>query len=829
MVSKAAIVILIALSLFVVIASRQGGEVHADSYAPVVDFDLDKPIYRPGDQVTVTINSPLVDGAFLVLDVIEGNSDRRIFHASRIMQVPEGKEVIANYGRDVGSSPSPITINFSLPNALGVNYYQMNIAVYFLDQKYSNYVPTYTGSAILFTNEDARRIFVTDVAIDTVREYRPGEGIPVSFQVKDGHGRNVNFARPNIMMCDGSKSFCVSMMVESLTDTYSVNFGIPKQTPVGIYTMTISSGVYPSDSAYAFTAQPSTIDGIVVKGSPVTSEPMEIAQYFDYNETADVPAQFIRDGRLTYGQNLILSSSQQRLFSYGNEQIEVPLEDVTVQFQISDPNGEIVFNETRVVDQNGRIDNLVFPITDNLKRGTYELFHRPSKNGIDFHSGAERWTFHVTNMQKLNVTVPYSSQQEQSTLYFDSRDLDVTNYSYDNVNKTFSFDVKHNHLYKHKHYAPLYNNDGFAFIGIPKHLLADPFEVRMNDNRVVDFTLLEQYYYFAAEWNQTLVNPFLVGWEPERPDGNSHTLITVGPIYEDGTITTKLLGANDPNRTDRPVRSEFRNIIGIESAGFWGSSGEQVDVTEVGGYTTLSAYVKNPYEVDIPYVAVAEVRNYDGITEFLAIANDTVTAYSPSGEGNTQVWIPWQPKEAGQYQMRLFLLSNLEDKPQILTRVYSAEITVNPRPEPETPPVPDVAKTINIGKSKEITLTSYDRDRNGESARVIITLDNVTTHTGDIEYVLHRQGFMTLVLNYSVENIDNYAFYAQPDFEAIADGDTYPYQSISGALGSALLPNEKRDSFVVIQVIEGATEVTFDIKDTYTRKTVWKVTVDVSE
>ncbi|MGH9877178.1 MAG: hypothetical protein ACRD5H_06025, partial [Nitrososphaerales archaeon] len=414
-----------------------------------------------------------------------------------------------------------------------------------------------------------------------------------------------------------------------------------------------------------------------------------------------------------------------------------------------------------------------------------------------------------------------------AVLYFDSRDLDVTSYSYDKIGQALTLDVKHNHLYNHKRYNPLSNDNGIAFIIIPKHLLADPLEVKLGD-KVVDFTLQEQDYYFAAEWNQTIVNPFLVGWEPERSDGNSHTLITIGPIYEDGTITIKLLGIGDPNATGQPFGSQFRNILGLESAGFWDSSGVPVNVTEVGGYATLSAYVKNRFEVDIPYVAVAEVRNSEGITEFLAIADDTVSAYSPTGAGTTPVWIPWEPKKVGEYQMRLFLVSDLDHEPQILTTVYSAEITVEPKPEPEKPPVADIARTFNIGNSKEVALTSYERDRNGELGKVIITLNNVTTHTGDIEYVLHKQGFITLVLNYSVENIDNYAFYAQPDIEAIVDGDTYPYQSISGALGSVLLPNEKRDSFVAIQVIESANDVTFDVKDTYTRNSVWKITVDIS-
>lgn len=835
MIRNVAIILFIVLALFLGSYISYPADVRATSYAQVVDFDLDKLIYRAGDQVTVTTNSPIADGAFLLLDVVEGNSDRRIFHTSRTMEVPEGQEVIANYGRDAGRSPYSIDISFSLPNALNVDYYQMKITVYLLKQMYSNYVPTYTGSAMIFTSEEARRIFVTDVAMDSEEEYRPGGGIPLSFQVKDGHGKNVNLARPQIMMCDESKTFCASMTAESPTDTYSVNFGIPRQTPLGIYTMTISSGVYPTDSAYAFTPEPFSIDGIVVKGSPVTSEPMEIAQYFDYNETGDVPSQFLRDGRLTYGQDLILSSSQQRLFSYGNEQIEVPLENVTVQFQITDPDGKVVFNETRIVDQNGTIGDLVFPITDNLKRGTYELYHRPAKNGIDFHSGAERWTFQVTNMQRLNVTLPYTnptstsnSQQERATLYFDSRDLDVTSYSYENANKTFSFDVKHNHLYKYKHYTPLYNNDGFAFISIPKHLLTEPFEVRIGD-KVVDFALLEQQYYFASEFNEAVVNPFLVGWEPERPEGNTNTLVTVGPIYEEGTITVKLLGINDPSRTDQMIRRDFRNIVGLESAGFWDSSGTPVSVTEVGGYTTLSAYVKNPFEVDIPYVVVAEIRNSGGVTEFIGTANDTVVAYSPSGGGNTQVWIPWQAKEVGQFQMRLFLVSDLDNEPQILTSVYSAEITVNPKPEPEVPPVPDIARTINIGESREIALTSYERNRDGETAQAIITLNNMTAHTGDVDNLMNKRGFITLVLNYSVENIDSYAFYAQPEIEAIVDGDSYPYQLISGSLGNVLLPNEKRDSWLAIQVVESANDVTFDIKDSYTRKTVWKLTVNLDE
>ncbi len=84
-----------------------------------------------------------------------------------------------------------------------------------------------------------------------------------------------------------------------------------------------------------------------------------------------------------------------------------------------------------------------------------------------------------------------------------------------------------------------------------------------------------------------------------------------------------------------------------------------------------------------------------------------------------------------------------------------------------------------------------------------------------------------------MENLDNFAFYAQPKIEAIVDGDRYPYQSISGALGSLLLPNETRESFIVFQVVDTATDVSFEVGDTYSgkgaMKPIWTVDVELSK
>ena len=124
------------------------------------------------------------------------------------------------------------------------------------------------------------------------------------------------------------------------------------------------------------------------------------------------------------------------------------------------------------------------------------------------------------------------------------------------------------------------------------------------------------------------------------------------------------------------------------------------------------------------------------------------------------------------------------------------------------------------------------RISDGTFAKARITLTNVTTHTGSFEHLEYKKGFITLVLNYTVENLDNFAFYAQPDFDAIVDGDTYPYQAISGALGNLLLPHETRESFVIFQVVEDTKEVIFDLRDVYSgkdnQKSLWNVSVDIT-
>jgi hypothetical protein len=383
-------------------------------------------------------------------------------------------------------------------------------------------------------------------------------------------------------------------------------------------------------------------------------------------------------------------------------------------------------------------------------------------------------------------------------------------------------------LYKHRHYQSQYDENGYALISIPKHLIADPFEIMIRD-RLVDFYIFEKNFYFSSELNQTVVNPFLTSGEPEIGGPVTHTLIRVGPIYDEGMLELRLLGISDQKVPSSIIDPEAVDIVNLQEPGFADGNGSPIDVTEVGMYSTISAFLTNRFEFEIPYTVVAEVRNSDGVTEFLTTVNDTLEAATPFGGGNGRIWIPWAPADTGEYQLRLFLVTSLDNKPQILSSVSIDRITVNPPPEPERPPVPDVARTINIAKSKEIQITSSERNPHGEKVEAIMTVNNVTTHTGDIENLPYKDGFITVFFNYSMENIDNYAYYAEQNIEAIVDGDSYPPQLTGGGLGSVLLPNEKRDSFVAIQVIDSATEVTFHIKDMHTRETLWQIAVSLKE
>lgn len=519
-----------------------------------VDFALNKEVYRPGDKVLITINSPIIDGALLNLNVIEGSTDRRVFHASSTIN-----------SKDVKSTTE---FQFQLPSTLGVNFYQIDVTVYALHYQH---LVSYTGNQILFVDEQAKHIFVTDVEVDTDRHYRPGEHVSISFQIKDGLGNSVKWARPSVNLCQtfDDKACVATATIPSHTEIFNTKLLIPFRSPEGEYRLTIDPG---EDNGYFgefFAGQPKLLD-IYVNESPITPEQTRIYQGVTYREVGNAafwfPPQFLHDGwfsgppGLSAGQNIVLGSVQfKSAFPFG-VLVDPPLGGVMVNIFVVDPDGKVIYNATSEVDSDTGNVELVMPITENMKRGVYEVYHKASRNDIDFGT-TDFFSFYVTKMQSFSVTEASSSvtgnsqqrgrdlKEQNFTVYFDSRDLDAKEMTYNSSNKTITFEIEHQHNYKHNHYTPSYTGGGYAHISIPKHLLAEPFEIRSSDDSSIDFTSFEHEYSFVSKMDgHEIINPLVSSHEkdfaadPRRAGDydSNYTLIRVGPIYNSGTLSVSL-------------------------------------------------------------------------------------------------------------------------------------------------------------------------------------------------------------------------------------------------------------------------------------------------
>lgn len=77
------------------------------------------------------------------------------------------------------------------------------------------------------------------------------------------------------------------------------------------------------------------------------------------------------------------------------------------------------------------------------------------------------------------------------------------------------------------------------------------------------------------------------------------------------------------------------------------------------------------------FVAIIEARDGDGVTQFLQFQTGQV---QPSGEA--EIGISWTPKQAGNYELRTFLISGFED-PEVLSEVTSSSVQIKERGEYE--------------------------------------------------------------------------------------------------------------------------------------------------
>ena len=100
-------------------------------------------------------------------------------------------------------------------------------------------------------------------------------------------------------------------------------------------------------------------------------------------------------------------------------------------------------------------------------------------------------------------------------------------------------------------------------------------------------------------------------------------------------------------------------------------SGGSVDDIVPGQQVVLSTTVQNNLDEDLPFTALIEVRDSSGITVFLAWQTGTLNA-----DGRAEVGLSWTPDRSGDYQVRTFVDSNLNN-PQVLSQVMTSNITVS--------------------------------------------------------------------------------------------------------------------------------------------------------
>lgn len=98
--------------------------------------------------------------------------------------------------------------------------------------------------------------------------------------------------------------------------------------------------------------------------------------------------------------------------------------------------------------------------------------------------------------------------------------------------------------------------------------------------------------------------------------------------------------------------------------------GKKIDDGKIGQTITLSAVRHNNSEEKQSQITIIEIRDSENTTVFLQIKEDTL---EPSSHTETNA--SWIPDQAGEYEIRSFLVSNFVDPSQI-TPVRTSSLTI---------------------------------------------------------------------------------------------------------------------------------------------------------
>ncbi len=85
----------------------------------------------------------------------------------------------------------------------------------------------------------------------------------------------------------------------------------------------------------------------------------------------------------------------------------------------------------------------------------------------------------------------------------------------------------------------------------------------------------------------------------------------------------------------------------------------------------LTATLTNNSTQSLSYVAVLELRDSDGITQFLEFHMSRLDPSIPSNIAGS-----WMPDRPGEYELRIFAISDLEN-PDILSTIGTATTTIS--------------------------------------------------------------------------------------------------------------------------------------------------------
>ncbi|MCI0563901.1 MAG: hypothetical protein MN733_35960, partial [Nitrososphaera sp.] len=103
------------------------------------------------------------------------------------------------------------------------------------------------------------------------------------------------------------------------------------------------------------------------------------------------------------------------------------------------------------------------------------------------------------------------------------------------------------------------------------------------------------------------------------------------------------------------------------------SNGTVLTNISTGQQIVLSTTLANENDEDIFFTGLIEIRNSQGVTQYLGSQNGMVVK-----KGFTAFGMAWMPDMPGTYQARIFLLTSLSN-PEILSPVVTSELVISAR------------------------------------------------------------------------------------------------------------------------------------------------------